>query len=85
MNFKLRIIKGRSRKFYKEWRDETKRYRITWIREVGGVSVPPHFCACVRIKLPNGREMWDFAGRRGPCKTFKKAVEACEAHAKENR
>jgi hypothetical protein len=85
MNFKLRTIKGRSRKLYKEWLDETRRYRITWIREVGGIRVPPHFYACVRIKLPNGRELWDFADRRGPYKTFRKAVEACGAHAQENK
>ncbi|MGA2059102.1 MAG: hypothetical protein ABSG67_01375 [Thermoguttaceae bacterium] len=85
MIFKLKSIKGRSRKSYKEWLDETKRYRITWITEVGGVRVPPHFYACVRIRLPNGREMWDFAGRRGPYRTFKLASKACETHAKENK
>jgi hypothetical protein len=82
MNFKLRSIKGRSRKLYKEWLDETRRYRITWSREVDGVRVPPHFHACVRITLPDGREMWDFAGCHRPYKTFKKAAEACEIRAK---
>jgi hypothetical protein len=84
MNFKLRSIKGKSRKLYKEWLDETKQYRITWNTEVGGVRVPPHFYACVRVTLLDGREMWDFAGRRGPYKTFKKSVEACEMHKKKH-
>lgn len=80
MNFKRRSIKGRSRKVYKEWLDETRQYRITWTREVCGVRVPAHFFAAVRTVLPNGREMWDFAGRRGAYKTFKKAMEECEAN-----
>lgn len=83
MDFKRRSVKGKSRKFYKLWLDETRQYRITWTREVFGVRVPPHFYACVRIILPDGREMWDFVGRRGPYKTFKKAAEECEAHAEQ--
>lgn len=80
MNFKCRFIKGRSRKLYKEWFDETKQYRIVWTREVYGVRVPPHFFATVRTVLPNGHEMWDFVGRRGPYKNLKKATEDCEAN-----
>jgi hypothetical protein len=80
MNFKPRSIKGRSRKLYKEWFDETNQYRIVWTREVCGVRVPPHFFATVRTVLPDGHEMWDFVGRRGPYKTFKKAIEDCEAN-----
>ena len=45
-----------------------------------GVSLAPGFQACVRIHLPNGWEMWDFAERHGPYKTFKAAREACEHH-----
>ena len=80
MIFKQKVVKGKSRKLFKLWRDETKQYRITWVREVFGVSVPPHFFAVVRVVLPNGTEMWDFVGRRGTYKTFKKAVEACDKH-----
>ena len=80
MNFRLRSVKGRSRRLYKEWLDETKQYRIVWSREVCGVRVPPHFYATVQTVLPDGRQMWDFVGRRGPYRTFKKATEDCEAN-----
>ncbi len=78
MNFKLRAVKGRSRKLYKEWRDGP--YRIVWTKEVLGVRVPPHFFSLVRVRLQDGREMWDFVGRRGSYKTFKRAVECAEKH-----
>jgi hypothetical protein len=80
MKFRLRVIKGRSRKLYKEWLDEAKQYRIVWTRGVYGVCVPPHFFATVRTVLPTGHEMWDFVGRRGPYRTFKKATDECEAN-----
>jgi hypothetical protein len=80
MNFKRVKVKGQNRKFHKTWKSEDKCYRITWRREFMGVSLPPRFQACVRIHLPNGWDMWDFAGRRGPFKTFKAASEACEHH-----
>ena len=79
MIFKQKVT-GKSRKLFKLWSDETKQYRITWVREVFGVIVPPHCFAVVRITLPNGVEMWDFVGRRGSYKTFRKAVEACNKH-----
>jgi hypothetical protein len=80
MNFKQKSIKGKSRKLYKEWFDETKQYRIVWTKEVSGIRVPPHYFATVRIILPDSHEMWDFVDRRGSYKTFKKAVEACDVH-----
>lgn len=80
MNFKLRATKGTSRRTFKRWLDETKCYRITWLRECFKVATPPHYFAMVRITLPDDHEMWDFVGRRGTYKTFKKAVEAANNH-----
>jgi len=65
----------------REWYDATKQYRVTCVRAVGGVKITPHYHALVKVKLPNST-MWDFAGRRGPYKTRRKAVEACETHKK---
>jgi hypothetical protein len=79
VEFKLRKTK-RSRRRYKEWR--AKPYRITWTCEVKGVRVPGHYFSCVQVTLPDGRVMWDFVGRRGTHKTFHKAAEAAEKHAK---
>ena len=80
MNFKLRTIKGQSRKRHKEWRDETKTYRIVWTNEVRGVRVPAHYFALIQTILPDERRMWDFVGRRGSYKTGKKAMKACDEH-----
>ena len=80
MNFKRVKVKGQSRKLHRTWKSDDRCYRISWRREFMGVSLPPRFQACVRIHLPNCGEMWDFAGRRSPFKTFKAASEACEHH-----
>jgi hypothetical protein len=82
MIFKQRRIPGQSRKTRKEWRDETRTYKIVWTNEVCGVQVPGHYHSAVRIVFPDGREMWDFVGRRGSYKTRKKATEAAEKHRK---
>ncbi len=82
MIFKQRRIAGQSRQCHKEWRDETKTYKIVWTNEVYGVRVPGHYHAVVRIVFPEGREMWDFVGRRGAYKTRRKAEEAAEKHRK---
>ena len=78
MNFKLRTIKGESKKLRKEW--VCKPYRIVWRSEVQGVKVSPAYHAMVRITI-NDSEMWDFVGRRGPYKTLATAVQACEKHS----
>jgi hypothetical protein len=77
MNFKLKYIKGTSRKKYKEW--WCGKYRITWRNEAHGVKVPPGFFACILI---NGQI--DFVERKGTYKTFNAAVKACEIHARDN-
>ncbi len=73
-------IKGRSAKTYKEWYDETGRYRISWRSQVYGVEVPPAYYACVRCL--RGRkddfQFWGFVGRRGPYKTRAAAIKECE-------
>lgn len=76
MNFQRVKTKKRN---YKIWKSE-ERYRITWCDKYLGVAVPAHFQACVRVHLPEGRDIWDFAGKRGPYKTFKAADKACCQH-----
>lgn len=79
MNFTRVKIKGQNQKTRKTWQSE-EHYRIIWRREYAGVSLPPRFQASVRIHLTDGREMWDFAGKRSLYKTFKAANDACEHH-----
>ena len=69
-----------SRKLHRMWMDLGKRYRITWNREYMGITIAPHFHACVRCFLAprDPREIWDFVGARKPYKTLAKAQQACE-------
>jgi hypothetical protein len=78
MIFKLRRSKS---KWCKEWYDASKQYRITCVKCVDGIKITPHYHALVKLTLPK-RTMWDFADRRGPYKTRRKAIEACERHQK---
>jgi hypothetical protein len=71
---------NRSRKLYKEWWDASRQYRIIWTCEVQGVKLPPHYFALVKIRFPNGREMWDFVGKRGSYRTSKRPKQQCEEH-----
>jgi hypothetical protein len=73
MEFKRRKAKGRSRETYKLWVSDCGFFRINWTNEWGY----KHYHACVKVEAPNGFR-WEFALRRGPHKTFKKAVESCE-------
>lgn len=73
MEFKRRRVKGRNRQTYKEWVSDCGFFRITWT-DLYGLK---HYHACVKVECPTGFR-WDFALRRGPHKTFKKAVESCE-------
>ena len=65
MNFKLRTIKGESKKLRKEW--VCKPYRIVWRSEVQGVKVSPAYHAMVRITI-NDSEMWDLLVDADPIK-----------------
>ena len=76
MNFKIKQIKGESRKIRKEW--WCGAYRITWRCEACGIKVPPGFFACIKI----GNQI-DFVDRRGTYKTFAAAEKACTKHQKE--
>ncbi len=73
-------IKGRSSKTYREWYDETKRYRISWRSQVFGVTVPPAYYACVRClrSRADDFQFWGFVGRHGPYKTRAAAIKECE-------
>jgi hypothetical protein len=76
VEFKRRKVKGRSSETYKEWVSDCGFFRITWINEYSY----KHYQACVKVESTDGVHpfRWDFAYRRGPHKTFKKAVESCE-------
>jgi hypothetical protein len=52
-----------------------------WRTETFGVEVPPSFYATI-LTIGANNPWWDFVGRRGPYKTFKKAVEDCERNKK---
>jgi len=73
MNFKLRQIKGESRKKRKEWRSGV--YRIVWRNEAFGVKVPPGFFANIRVD-----NQWLSVDRHGTYKTFAAAERACIKH-----
>ena len=75
MTFKLKQIKGESRKLRKEWRCTP--YRIVWRCICQGVRIPPGFQACILV----GKQ-WLFVDRRGCYKTLAAAIKACERHAK---
>jgi len=61
-------------------------YRITWRKEVFGVTVQPGFQACVRTIAPgylegDCTEMWNFVNRdRRLYRTIKAAIADCEQH-----
>jgi hypothetical protein len=74
MEFRRRKAKGRSQQTYKEWVSDCGFFRITWINEYGY----KHYQACVKVECKTHPFRWEFALRRGPYKTFKKAVEGCE-------
>jgi len=76
--------RGQTQKHQKTWLSKDRQYQIRWARECFGVRVPPHYYALVNClqNIDLGRRQWDFAGKRGPYKTFESAVEACERHQK---
>jgi hypothetical protein len=76
MNFKLKQIKGESRKKRKEW--NCKPYRIVWRSEAFGIKIPPGFHALI---IENGAQ--SFVERKGTYKTFGAAEKACERHARQ--
>ena len=78
MEFKRKKKRGYNQKTCRFWFSEDG-YRIVWRCEAFGIELPPRFQATVRLMLPDGREMWDFVGRR-LFKTLKAAQEACEKH-----
>lgn len=75
MNFKLRQIKGESRKIRKEWRSGS--YRIVWRCICQGVRITPGYQATMRVG-----EQWLWVDRRGCYKTLAAAIKVCEKHAK---
>lgn len=87
MEFKRKKKRGVNRKVYRIWLSR-EGYRITWRKEVFGVSVPTRFQACVRTLVPGNfeagyTEMWDFVNNsRRLYKTMKAAVADCERHAR---
>jgi len=78
VTFVRKRIRGQNQKVRRTWLSVDK-YRIVWRCEAFGIELPPGFQATVRVMLPDGREMWDFVGRR-LFKTLKAAQEACEKH-----
>lgn len=76
--------RGQTQKHQKTWLSKDRQYQIRWARECFGVRVPPHYYALVNClqNIDLGRRQWDFAGKRGPYKTFEAAVKACEKHEK---
>ncbi len=54
--------------------------RVSWRREVDGVTVDPGFYACVHcfISHRDQVEYWGFANRRGLNRTLKAAIQSCE-------
>lgn len=87
MEFKRKKKRGVNRKICRIWLSR-EGYRITWRKEVFGVSVPARFQACVRVLVPGNfeagyTEMWDFVNNsRRLYKTMKAAVDDCERHAR---
>ena len=85
MEFKRKKKRGVNRKTRRLWYS-AEGYRITWRKEVFGVTVPPAFQACVRTVIPgcfeNGSiETWDFVNREKRLyKTIKAAVADCKRH-----
>jgi len=81
MNFTMKTrIKGKSVKTYREWWSDCGNYRITWRREVNGVSVDPGFYACCRcfVSHRDPTAYFGFAYRRGLNRTLKAAKLSCE-------
>lgn len=79
MEFTRRKVKGRSRQTYREWRDESGQYRITWRSEVYGIPVTPAYYSTVLSTDRNmGRDFWSFCGAKRPYRTKNAAVEAAE-------
>lgn len=76
--------RGRTQKTYREWKSDCGHYRIIWRSEAFGVELPPRFYATVLTcgVEPLFKPWWNFVDRRGPYKTFKKAVEDCERSKK---
>jgi hypothetical protein len=82
MDFKRTKQRGIRQEAMKVWYSPCGQYRVSWVAEVEGVSVIPHYFACVRCyaNAYEDRELWDFAGKRGTYRVMKAAVEACEKH-----
>lgn len=62
----------------KTWMTPDRQYRITYHDKYG----LRHYHAVVLTERFDGNTLWNFVGRRGPYKTFKKAVESCERNKK---
>lgn len=78
MEFTRRKVRGHSQKTHKMWVSDCGDYRISWTNEYGF----PHYYACVLTERFDGETWWNFALRRGPYKTRKKAAEECERNKK---
>jgi len=81
MEFKRKRIRGRDQKTYREWYDESRQYQIRWRSMWEGIQVIPAYYALVRC-LAGENVIWDFVGRMGPYKTYKKALEEAERNRK---
>ena len=60
MQFKLKRIRGKTQKTYKEWRSHCGDYRVCWRNEISGLGSARYYatvCCC----RGDGREFWDFA------------------------
>lgn len=80
MEFARLKQRGLNQKTNKVWFSPCGNYRIDWASEFAGVSIDPRFMACV-LSYGNTygeQTFWNFAGKRGPYRTFNAAVEACE-------
>lgn len=85
MDFVRKKKRGVTSKTCKVWfSTDGGHYKIMWVKEAFGVRTKPHYHAtvhCFRTSTDTYKQ-WDFAGRRGPYKTFEAAVEACEHNHK---
>jgi hypothetical protein len=81
MEFTRKKKRGMDRRVMKIWLSEDKQYKIVWTCECMGVPIRPHFHALVYV-VAGERRAWGFAGRTGPYRKLKAAIEACEKHQK---
>jgi len=84
LEWKRKQLRGISAKKRKEWYDTTKKYRIVWNTECGGIDLKEHygslFHASVRAQTSCGPGWGRLPGTIRPFyRTLRAAQRACEA------